>query len=100
MIPEDNSEQAVAVRKLAFATRKNSSVGNPKKETSMVTTYAMNNYLDLHYSRMAELWNEPGDYFRELMHSETKPGKMQLFSLLSLFFRNDGNASASEKFLQ
>jgi len=83
-----------------MAVARRQSLNGARKENGMVTTFAMNTYVDVHVSRLSRLWEESPDYFRMMYKGETKAEKLQLFSTLSLYFRNDGNTAASQKFLQ
>ena len=59
----------------------------------------MNFYIDLYFSKLSTFLNEPMEFFQKHFAVNTKPGKLALYAMLSMFFRNDGNLEASEQFL-
>lgn len=71
-----------------------------RRENLMVTTYAMNHFIDLSFARLSVLLHEPMDYFRRAFSVKSPQGKLKLFSILSIFYRNEGNVPTSLRFLE
>lgn len=70
-----------------------------KKETEMATTLTVTAFIDVHVTRVSQLWGESPEFFRGLLRGNTKPSQLQLSATLSMYFRNDRNLVAAETYL-
>lgn len=71
-----------------------------RKEELLMTNFTMNHYIEIHYTHVSFLLKEPLDQVKVLFPLDSLPGKLMMYSVLSLSFRKDGNLDFSENFLR
>lgn len=71
-----------------------------EKDNVLITSGIINFFLDLYTLKLSQFFNAPQSEVKKFIPFDTLPGKLQIYSALSLHFRGDGNIEAAEKFLK